>query len=169
MTTIIITLLICLPIFAFAWIAIHELSHYFVCKFYADITDVEFKLYPHFYEKDGKKSFRVAAVHWKYVDKRPTREQSAVICMAPRFPDLFACIALPFAVFLQPYTIPFVIWLCFFGCGIVDFFYGSIGFSEFSDLKRASKLLDISPNVFRVLSYVTLSISVGLTLALLLT
>jgi len=166
--TIFITLLICLPIFTFAWMAIHELSHYLMCRSFVDITDVQFKLYPHFHKRDGKKTFRFAGVRWKYIDKIPTGKQSGLIYLAPRIPDVIAAILLPLGILFMPPVIPLTIWLCFFGCGLVDLGYGSAGISEFSDTKRASMALDISPNLLRALGYTTLCVSGGLTLALLL-
>jgi hypothetical protein len=69
--------------------------------------------------------------------------------IAPRFADLLAVAALPFAWLLHGWC--FWIWSIFWGAGLVDLITGSIGWSDRSDLRRVAD--GFGPWVLRVAGF----------------
>lgn len=59
-----------------------------------------------------------------------------------------------------------MVWLVFWGCGLVDLFVGSLGISPVSDLRRASESLGTNPWVLRIVGMVILLTSLCVFLCL---
>lgn len=131
----------------FAWAAIHEFSHLFVAKKFVNVVKWKMKLYPHKAE-DG--SWRFAAV-WYWMDRNFTPKEQFAVSLAPRLPGLVACVLFPLgALFSGPL---YLLWSMFWGGGVVDLLYGSIGVSENSDLKKAARASGKSPWLFRAAGF----------------
>lgn len=144
----------------FAWTYIHEKSHVIAANETVGVVSSEMKLYPHFYKGD----FRWASVQY-YIKRMPTDKERATISLAPRIPDLIALLLLPFGFLLEGLDVLQVIWFIFFGGGVVDLLWGSLGFSKYSDLRRAADALKMNPWKLR-LPGIFASVSVMLTTAL---
>lgn len=146
-----------IPLVWLIWTALHELSHYLMAKHFADLDDVKWWLYPH---RDAEGNLYFAKIEWKWLGPVPSAFQHALIYLAPRIMNVVAAIALPFAALLP---LPWMIaWIIFWGAGIVDFFVGSLGMSELSDLRQASKYLKIDAYNLRVFGFTTIGISLFL-------
>lgn len=129
------------------WTLLHEASHVFVASLMAPVKRVSWKLYPH---RDVSGNLYFAKVDWAW-SKLPesSKRWRAMLYLAPRVMNVVASIAFPFSfIFSSPWSYA---WLIFWGGGLVDFFIGSIGRSNVSDLQRASNLLSLSPWVIRIL------------------
>lgn len=116
----------------FIWTLIHELAHYFMAKYLVNAKLVYIKTWPHI---DPVAGFRWGSV--RYSSRLPTELEQTWIYIAPRIPDLLALIMLSFVICLDSHL--FIAWSIFWGGGVVDLINGSMGISEYSDLKRAFK------------------------------
>jgi len=146
-----------LPLVWFLWTSAHEASHVIASGIVAKITDVKWWLYPH---RDEQGNFYFAKVQWSWDPNTVKPNDLAITYLAPRFMNVIAALALPFAVL---FPLPWMIaWIIFWGAGIVDFFVGSMGISEYSDLKRAAAALNINPNMIRVAGFASITLSVVL-------
>jgi hypothetical protein len=77
--------------------------------------------------------------------------------IAPRIPGIVAAICFAFlAYFSGPL---WFVWGIFWGAGLVDLLWGSLGLSEISDTQRAAKAWDVNPNVIRILGFVVFVVS----------
>lgn len=132
----------------FTWAYIHEKSHILMAKYLVGLEWYKIKVYPHI---DKVAGFRWAAC--RYLPKRnPTPTEDALISLAPRLPGIVACALAPLFVFFASFGItPALIWLIFWGSGVVDLINGSMGISQCSDLKKAVANLKISPWLLRPL------------------
>ena len=150
-----------IPLAWFLWTALHETSHVIAAHSFAKLTDIKWWLYPH---RDEAGNFYFAKVQWNWNAEPASPIHNAIIYLAPRVMDIVAAIALPFAVI---FSVPWMIaWIIFWGSGIVDFIVGSLGISEYSDLKRAATHLTIDPNIIRIIGFAIISISIVLCFAL---
>jgi len=152
-----ILLILEIPLVWFLWTAAHELSHFLFAKSFTEIYDVKWWLYPH---RDEAGNFYFARVQWNWNEAPESPVQHAMIYLAPRIMDIVAAIALPFAALLPLSWM--IAWIIFWGAGIVDFFVGSLGMSELSDLRKASMYLNADPNILRVFGFVIIGISLFL-------
>jgi len=144
-----------LPAVWFLWTLAHEASHVIVANIVAEITDVKWWLYPH---KDEAGNFYFAKVQWLWDPNEVKPNELALIYLAPRLMNIVAALALPFAAL---FPLPWMIaWIIFWGAGIVDFFVGSMGINEYSDLKRAAAALNIEPNIIRITGFSVIGLSV---------
>lgn len=135
-----------------AWILIHEFSHLFMAKKFLHVKEWTIIPYPHI----DKGTFFFARMIWVHTKKNISQKKRAAISLAPRIPNLFAALLLNLAWFL-PKQIQWF-WIIFCIGGLIDLAYGSIGKSERSDLKKASKALQINPWILRISGFlVTLS------------
>lgn len=124
----------------FIWTAIHELSHFFMAKKVLDGVKLRsLKLWPHFYEG----SFRFGGVSYTYSDTVSPDDQ-AMISLAPRIAGGISLLALPLSGVLFPFGWEYLIWTVFWGAGVIDTIYGSIGRTPNSDTQRAARALNIS-------------------------
>lgn len=126
----IITTVLCVVVFFFMWTYIHEYSHLLAVRFTVGEEWHEINIVP---------KIEGTAIRWgyiRYMTKRtPTNSDDFVISLAPRFPNLIALGLLPWATYL-PGLLGWVVSL-FLLTGLVDFYSGSMGFHEESDLKIA--------------------------------
>jgi hypothetical protein len=120
----------------FAWLLIHEFSHLLMAKKLIGVNKWKMKLYPHRAEDS---SLRFGAV-WYWMNRQPSSKEHAAILLAPRIPNVLASILFIFGAVLSGYLA--TIWFIFWGAGIIDLVYGSIGISKLSDLKRASEAVN---------------------------
>ena len=140
----VILLLILIPSY-FAWTAIHELSHLAMFRSFRKLVGVDIKLYPH---KDKLGYFVWSSVYAVPLGAPITANEDAAIKLAPRIPGFIALILFAISgVITNSILLP--IWLGFWGCGVFDFIYGSIGVTSESDLQSASRDLSISPWILR--------------------
>jgi tRNA(Ile)-lysidine synthetase-like protein len=127
MITLILSALALLAVFPL-WAAIHEYSHLRKAKQLVGVQWYKMFLYPHSYN---------GVWYWARIsyilNRQPNSWELYDICLAPRTPDLWATLLLPFsAIFgLWPLTI-------LLAGGAIDMFVGSLGISDASDLKRAA-------------------------------
>jgi hypothetical protein len=143
----------------FLWVTIHELAHIAAAKFTCGVSKWRIYPYPHTHA-DG--FYWGRATWWPL--RQANDEEQIWISLAPRIPDITA--ALVFPLFLAfHWWIPAIIA----GAGLVDFFTGSLGIREHSDLRRAATAWKLSPWVLRIagMAVITASVIVGLSLALL--
>lgn len=133
-----------------SWTVIHEVSHIAAASMVGKISEPKIIPYPHFTKKDGKKNFYFARAAWKWEGGYPSDKKRAFVSLAPRIPNLLACILLILdMVFLSSNLL-----LIFCIGGLVDLAIGSIGYREKSDLRRAATRLNASPWIFRVVGWV---------------
>lgn len=158
----IVVALVTIPLAWFLWTAGHELSHVLMAKAFRKISDVRYRLYPHF---TASGTFRFAAVSWNPQGNPLKPKERAAIWLAPRILDGLAVLFLPLAVLFNGPSL--LAWLIFWGSGLVDLGVGSTGMSEISDLRRASDALGWSPWALRILGFGFLVASATLTLTLL--
>mgnify|MGYP003965752031 FL=1 len=147
-------LLLLLPIVFLAWSVIHELSHYFILKQYVKIKTVKFRFYPHVL-KSGQ--FAFASITWT-ANRTLNEYQSAKVSMAPRIPDLLSVILFVFWGTMSTTTL-MLLWILFWGGGLVDLFVGSIGVNRESDLQRMSRGFKINSWVIRSIGMSTILLS----------
>jgi len=139
-----------------SWVLIHEFSHIAAASLVGKVVNPKVIPYPHFTEKNGKKRFYFARATWKWKRGYPTDKKRAFVSLAPRVPNLLACVLLVLNLTLLSSNL----LLIFSIGGLVDLAVGSIGYKEKSDLRRASKRLNVSPWVFRVVGWLIV-IAVG--------
>jgi hypothetical protein len=133
-----------------SWTVIHEVSHIAAASMVGKISEPKIIPYPHFTKRDGKKNFYFARATWRWEDGYPSDKKRAFVSLAPRIPNLLACILLiGDMVFLSSNLL-----LIFCIGGLVDLAIGSIGYREKSDLRRAATRLNVSPWIFRVVGWV---------------
>jgi hypothetical protein len=122
-------------------------------KYLVGLQWAEIKVYPHV---DKVAGFRWAACRY-LPERNPTETENALISLAPRLAGIVACAMAPLAVFLSLWSLPVtLIWLIFWGAGIVDLINGSMGISQYSDLKKAAVGFKISPWLLRPLMLMAL-------------
>jgi len=149
-----ILLVLELPVVWFIWTALHELSHVAVAKMFLNIVKVNYWLYPHY----DNNNFYFARVQYFHDIAEISRTKEALIYLAPRFMNLIAAISF---VFFSYFPVPWnFVWLIFWGAGLVDFIVGSLGISPYSDLRKASEALQISPDVLRVCGFLVIALSI---------
>jgi len=151
---IIFPILAIIPTFLF-WAWAHEFCHLLAHKVCGADGTYVIKVLPH----KWRDKWYFARLHWVQYFIPPgglTPTQRGFIEIAPRFVDLLAVIALPFAI-LFPGVLCWM-WIVFWGGGIIDLIVGSIGWSERSDLRQGASWFEISPWILR---------TVGFTLAIL--
>ena len=143
------------PLF-FLWVVVHEVSHWALAKLLIGIESVRFKFYPN---RGSSGKLRAASVRFKL--SRPARPwERAVYSLAPRGPDLIACVALPFGWILgSPWA---VIWSLAWGAGLVDLWTGSVGIGERSDLRHAADAVGWNYWSLRVPGFLCIAVSFGL-------
>lgn len=147
----------------FAWSYIHEMSHILMAKYLVGLEWYKIKVYPHV---DKRLGFVWAST--RYMPKRKIEStERALISLTPRLPGIVACALAPLFVFLGIFgDIPSLLWLIFWGAGVVDVITGSMGISKTSDLKRAAYELKLSPWLLRPLMLLALpTVSVVVLLA----
>lgn len=148
----------------YGWCYIHEMSHILMAKKRVGLKWYRLKLYPHKYNG----SWRWAACEYM-PEKPPTPVDEALISLAPRIPDLFACwlfVGTPMVHWLFGSGLFTLIWFIFFGAGIVDLINGSLGLSPHSDLQKAAATGAIKTDAkgLRILGFAFALTSIGLTL-----
>jgi len=89
-----------------------------------EITDVEFKIYPHTVPEVG---FVWASVASDFVGEDLSKKESILFSLAPRFMDILAVFMLPLSFLFPLLSWMLALWMVFWFCGIVDLFVGSIG------------------------------------------
>jgi hypothetical protein len=137
----------------FTWCYIHEKAHVLMVKYLVGLQWAEIKPYPHV---DKVAGFRWAGCRY-LPERNPTPTENALISLAPRLPGIVACAMAPLAVFLSMWAlIPTMLWIIFWGAGIVDLINGSLGISQYSDLKKAAAGFKISPWLLRPLMLLAL-------------
>jgi len=144
----------------FAWAYIHEMAHIIAAKKTIGLEKYELKIFPH---TDPVAGFRWAACKYWYKEE-PTDKQRAIISLAPRIPDYVAFVAFAFAGLMSGWLA--LVWAIFWGAGLVDLINGSIGYSPYSDLRKAADSLKCSPWYLRIVGFASVLISVGTTVAL---
>jgi hypothetical protein len=121
--------------------------------------------YPHMMEGTAPWWQRIRFGGVRYLPKRrPTPREDAAISLAPRIPNLIAVVLTPLSALLPGNWA--ILWLLVWGSGLIDLAYGSIGFSPFSDLRKAAENLEISPWLLRGLGFLFVSLSACWTLYL---
>ena len=150
-----------IPLVWFLWTVAHEASHVIAANNVTDISNVKWWLYPH---RDEAGKFYFAKVQWNWEAEPTSPINNALIYLAPRFMNILASIALPFAILLPIYWM--IAWIIFWGAGIVDFIVGSLGMSEYSDLRMAATHLNINPNIIRGVGFAVIAISIILCFSL---
>lgn len=153
-TFILAAILTAIPAY-FIWTALHELSHYFVAGRFRQLSNVKFKLYPH---KDPGQDFVWASVEYTTSGMLSPIETTAVM-LAPRALGLLALILLPLSA-LFPFMWLQAVWMVFWGAGVVDMAWGSIGYTATSDLQRAAKSMRWNPWFLRILGWSLVLVSV---------
>jgi hypothetical protein len=145
----------------FLWNVIHELSHVIAAKLFGNVKSWKIKPYPHMHEGN----FRFAGAYWDWEDARPANGLLGLISLAPRVAN-FIGVQLVLAVLLTT-GLPQMLLAIFCGVGMIDLIYGSIGWSDSSDLKKAAERLEISPWTIRLpgLGYALIG-AVGILMAL---
>lgn len=149
----------------FAWTAIHEYSHLLMAKKKVGVPKYEMKLYPHIGPGEGPwwKRIRFGSVKY-WLTREPTPSEDYQISIAPRYADLVAVVMFPLTACLSG---PFAwVWAIFWGAGLVDLIYGSIGYSPYSDLRKAAESQDINPWVLRGLGFGAAAISLAVYILL---
>lgn len=144
-----------IPFVWFLWTILHEASHVIAAKSVTDLSDVKWWLYPH---RDEAGNFYFAKVQWNWDASKVSDTENAAVYLAPRLMNIVAAIAFPFA-FLLPLAW-MIAWIIFWGAGLVDFIVGSMGQSEYSDLRLAAKHMKINPNILRGTGYAIISTSI---------
>lgn len=146
------------------WSAIHELSHVGMVATTAGVKSWSIRLLPH--RIDGR--FYWASARWE-TKRDPTPTEKAYIYLAPRIGGLAAVIMFPFFGAI-PDPLVSGLWFAVLGGGIVDLIIGSIGYSEFSDLRRAADAWETSPWALRIpgMGIALVSVTSGVVLKLLL-
>lgn len=144
------------------WTILHELSHIVAASFYSTLSEVKWYLYPH---KDEEGNFFFARVQWSWAEPALSPIQWASIHSAPRLMNFVAALLVPLSfLFPEPWC---YIWLVLWGASLVDLFVGSLGISEFTDLRRTCDVLNISPWTLRVTGMATVLVSSALGILLL--
>lgn len=147
-------LFLLVPIIFLIWSIIHELSHYFVLKQYVKIKTVKFRFYPH---KLQSGQFAFASIRWT-ADRKLNEHQLAKMSIAPRIPNLLSVFL--FTLWgIMPTTTLMLLWILFWGGGLVDLFVGSLGIRWESDLQRASRGFKINSWVIRSIGMSTILLS----------
>jgi hypothetical protein len=137
------------------WTFLHEASHVLVASLMSPLKEVRWWLYPH---RDEAGSFFFARVQWLW-ESQPTHNKWwwAALYSAPRAMNLIASVFFPLSfLFETPWSFA---WMILWGAGLIDFFVGSIGRSEHSDLRRTASVLSFDPIVLRALGFCTISTS----------
>jgi len=116
----------------FVWSYVHEMSHIIAAKKIVGLEWYKIKLWPHKYNG----SIRWASVTYAF-KRKATEYERAVISIAPRIPGAVALIGMYCGFFMTGWVQ--IAWMMFWGAGVIDFIYGSIGYSEYSDLRKAAR------------------------------
>ena len=132
----------------FAWTALHELAHFALVYSMRRVTWVSFRLYPHRHPVIG---WVWGSIEWDYDGPLFSPIEDAWISIAPRWLNIVAAIAAPFAA-LAPRPFDGIV-VVMVGAGLVDFAVGSIGSGQFSDLQRASRGFGVSAWFLRVVGW----------------
>ena len=138
----------------FAWTYIHEMAHLLMAKKLVGVTKYEMKLYPHRYNGE----LRWGSVKY-WMKRQSTDDEDYFISIAPRLPNMLACALFPLAAFMNGWFA--LVWMIFWGAGIVDLMYGSIGWSEYSDLIQAAVSKKINPWRLRLLGFGAAALSIA--------
>lgn len=138
------------------WANVHEFSHVGAARLVGPLSSWSVRGYP----KKDEEGFTWASSKWTW-KKVPSLGRVGAVFLAPRIPDLVACCVLPFGAGLET-TWQVVAWAAFWGAGIVDLGFGSVGWSPSSDLRRAATAIGFSPWVGRVAGFSAIVLSVGL-------
>ena len=146
-----------IPLAWFLWTVAHEGSHVLTAQAVSNLTDIKWWLYPH---RDESGNFYFAKVQWSWDPSKVSELQNAAVYLAPRVMNTVASIMLPLA-FLLPISW-MVAWIIFWGAGIIDFIVGSLGISEYSDLRRSASYLKINPNTLRIIGFALIIFSITL-------
>jgi hypothetical protein len=136
-----------------------------MAKSVCDVKSWKIKPYPDFHEG----TIRFGSISLVYGENRPTNADLSQIYLAPRYPDLLACLALTIGCAIIPLNIWLILWCCFWGCGIIDLLIGSLGFTPSCDLRKASRVLDINPWFLRVVGFFPMIVSIIASIWLFLT
>jgi hypothetical protein len=147
LTFILAAVLTAIPAY-FIWTALHELAHYLMASRFRETSNVKFKLYPH---KDPGQDFVWASVEYTLTSALSPIETTAVM-LAPRILGFVALCLLPLSA-LFPFMWLQAVWMVFWGAGLVDMAWGSIGYTATSDLQRAAKSMRWNPWFLRILGW----------------
>lgn len=151
------------PLF-FLWSFIHELAHFRMLKRFQPEATAKYRIYPHVHERLG---FVFASVTWENLQRPLEGSNRAWVSIAPRIPDTIgACLALGCAWTLSGW--PAYVLTFLFGGSLLDMGYGSIGYNETSDLRRAAKGWGINPWVLRLAGWgFAVGVATGIVVGLL--
>jgi hypothetical protein len=84
--------------------------------------------------------------------------ETAAVMLAPRVLGLLALCLLPLSA-LFPFAWLQAVWMVWWGAGLVDMAWGSVGSTEVSDLQRASKAMRWNPWFLRILGWTLVVVS----------
>jgi len=85
------------------------------------------------------------------MNREATPDEDYQISIAPRYANMVACAMFPLTALMSG---PFAwLWAVFWAAGLVDLVYGSIGYSQYSDLRKAAVVKGISPWLLRGLGF----------------
>jgi hypothetical protein len=148
------------PLVQILWSYIHETSHALVIKRLRPSAQVTIKPYPH-RAADGR--WVGGLVRWKGFKNELTPVQLAWVSIAPRIPDLIACILAAVCAWVLVGHWAYIPVFILLG-GVIDLAYGSIGKTERSDLQRVARGWDISPWLLRLSGWSVALLTVTLIL-----
>lgn len=130
------------------WTLIHEFSHLAAAKLIRPI--LSWKLYPIPGMYEG--NWYWARITWVYQLPEMSGWEVFFTSIAPRMPGIVAGILF---MFLSLLSGPFqILWIIFWGFGLIDFIWGSIGRSPASDLQKASEAVGWNPWILRIIGIV---------------
>lgn len=130
-----------------AWTLIHEFSHLAAAKMLRPI--LSWKLYPIPGKYDGNWYF--VRITWTYQLPEMNGWETFFTLIAPRIPNIIAGVMFTLLSLLSgPIQI---LWIIFWGFGLIDFIWGSIGWSSASDLQAASKAVNWNPWILRIAGF----------------
>ena len=144
----------------FGWSYIHEMAHIIAAKKTVGLAKYELKIFPHI---DPTAGFRWAACKYWY-EQKPTAGNQALISLAPRIPDALAVIMFALTGLMSGWLA--LVWGIVWGAGIVDLIVGSIGYSQFSDLRKAAVSIEWDPWILRLAGFAAAAASIGTAAAL---
>jgi len=150
-------LVLLVPVY-FVWVFLHEGSHVVGLKVSGiGLESWKIKILP-YRSVDG--SYRFAGYTYK-AKRKPNAGETVLIKLAPRLMNLVAVVLFPFGMFFS--GVWSIVWFVVWGCGLIDLLVGSVGYSKSSDLVVASRAMELSPWVLRIVGFVLLLVTVLIT------
>lgn len=131
------------------WVLIHEMSHFLFAKWFTNAKLLELNVIPRIVDK----TIFWASVRWLPERSPPTKNHAALIFLAPRIPNVISLVLTCLLPLLPIDNHLFLLLTVLLGGALVDLINGSLGVSQYSDLKRASSILSISPWVLRIAGF----------------